>query len=66
MRDIPKSIFITGTDTGVGKTVVSAALSFLLKKKGKKVGVIKPFQTGTDLDVLTDVEFIFKVLNEDY
>lgn len=39
-------IFITGTDTGVGKTVVTAALALHLKKCGVSVGVMKPIETG--------------------
>lgn len=39
-------IFITGTDTGVGKTLVSAALALHLKKRGLSVGVMKPIETG--------------------
>jgi dethiobiotin synthetase len=41
-----KGIFITGTDTGVGKTIVSAATIRLLIKKGIKVGAMKPIETG--------------------
>jgi dethiobiotin synthetase len=41
-----KAIFITGTDTGVGKTVFAAALARLLKKRGINVGVMKPVTTG--------------------
>jgi dethiobiotin synthetase len=40
-------IFITGTDTGVGKTLVAAALALHLKKRGLSVGVMKPIETGT-------------------
>jgi dethiobiotin synthetase len=42
-----RAIFVTGTDTGVGKTVVSSALSafFSLRKK-MSVGVMKPFEAG--------------------
>ena len=40
------SFFITGTDTGVGKTVIAAALAAILKKKGIDVGVMKPVATG--------------------
>ena len=29
------SFFITGTDTGVGKTVIAGALAAVLKKKGQ-------------------------------
>jgi dethiobiotin synthetase len=39
-------IFITGTDTGVGKTLVTAALALHLKKRGLTVGVMKPIETG--------------------
>ena len=41
-----RGIFITGTDTGVGKTLVSAALALALKKQGCTVGVMKPIETG--------------------
>ncbi len=40
------SFFITGTDTGVGKTVIAGALAAVLKKKGIDVGVMKPVATG--------------------
>lgn len=40
------SLFVTGTDTGVGKTVIAAALAAVLKKKGTDVGVMKPVATG--------------------
>ncbi len=39
-------VFITGTDTGVGKTLVAAALALHLKKRGLSVGVMKPIETG--------------------
>ena len=39
-------VFITGTDTGVGKTLVTAALAFHFKKCGLAVGVMKPVETG--------------------
>lgn len=41
-----KSYFITGTDTGVGKTSVTAALAVCIKKLGVNVGVMKPIATG--------------------
>lgn len=41
-----KSIFITGTDTGVGKTIASAALAMLLRRMGHSVGVMKPVTSG--------------------
>lgn len=39
-------LFITGTDTGVGKTVVGCALAELLRARGVEVGVMKPIETG--------------------
>lgn len=39
-------LFITGTDTGVGKTFFTCALAALLRSYGYKVGVIKPAETG--------------------
>lgn len=41
-----KGVFITGTDTGVGKTVVSCALARGLRAAGIDVGVMKPVETG--------------------
>ncbi len=43
-----KKFFITATDTGAGKTVVTFVLGVLLKAKGYKVGVIKPVQCAGD------------------
>lgn len=39
-------VFVTGTDTGVGKTVVTAALARYLSRRGTDVGVMKPVETG--------------------
>ena len=41
-----KGIFITGTDTGVGKTVAAAAIARLLRNRGIDVGVMKPVTSG--------------------
>ncbi|TSK08120.1 MAG: dethiobiotin synthase [Geobacter sp.] len=41
-----KSIFITGTDTGVGKTIASATIAMLLRRMGHSVGVMKPVTSG--------------------
>ncbi len=45
-----KGIFITGTDTGVGKTAVAAALAWAWRSRGVDVGVMKPVQSGGDDD----------------
>jgi len=43
---VSRGIFVTGTDTGVGKTIVAAALARLLRQKGINVGVLKPVTSG--------------------
>ena len=45
-----QGIFITGTDTGVGKTFVACALAAQLRASGYRVGVMKPAETGCALD----------------
>jgi dethiobiotin synthetase len=42
----PSAFGVTGTDTGVGKTVVAAALAAALAHRGLRVGVLKPVETG--------------------
>lgn len=42
------ALFVTGTDTGVGKTTVTAALARYLSGTGLKVGVMKPLETGVE------------------
>ncbi len=42
-----KGIFITGTDTGVGKTFVSVGLIKALKERGHSVCPVKPLETGS-------------------
>jgi len=42
-----ESLFITGTDTDVGKTYVTAGLAVTLRKMGIDVGIMKPFAAGT-------------------
>jgi len=39
-------LFVTGTDTGVGKTAVAGGLAAILRRRGLRVGVLKPVQTG--------------------
>ncbi|HIB53211.1 MAG TPA: dethiobiotin synthase [Nitrospirales bacterium] len=44
-----RGLFITGTDTGVGKTVVACALATRLRSQGRDVGVMKPVLTGANM-----------------
>src|SRR4051794_18658109 len=39
-------LFITGTDTGVGKTVIAGAIAADFRRRGKRVAVCKPIATG--------------------
>jgi len=39
-------IFVTGTDTGVGKTVVAAGIAGAMRRDGIDVGIMKPIATG--------------------
>jgi len=43
-----RGILVTGTDTGVGKTLITAALAKVLSRRQLKVGVMKPVETGID------------------
>jgi len=43
------SIFVTGTDTGVGKTLISVALIELLQQQGLKVAGMKPIASGCEM-----------------
>lgn len=58
-------IFISGTDTGVGKTIVAAGLVLALKQRGLNVGYMKPVESGCPvLDgevVPQDVRFVREV-----
>jgi dethiobiotin synthetase len=44
-----KGIFVTGTDTGVGKTWVTAGIAGALIRRGHSLGVWKPAQSGVQL-----------------
>lgn len=46
LKHSKKGILITATDTGAGKTVITALLGLYLKAKGYETGVLKPVETG--------------------
>jgi dethiobiotin synthetase len=50
--------FITGTDTGVGKTVAAAVLAHRAKQDGKLVRYVKPAQTGVARGGKGDADFV--------
>jgi dethiobiotin synthetase len=43
-----RGVFVTGTDTGAGKSVVAAALCAALAARGERVAAFKPAVTGLD------------------
>jgi dethiobiotin synthetase len=43
-----RGVFVTGTDTGVGKTVVAAAVCAALRARGERVAAWKPVVTGVE------------------
>jgi dethiobiotin synthetase len=43
-----RGLFVTGTDTGVGKTVLAASMLAALRHRGERVAAFKPVLTGTD------------------
>ncbi len=53
--------FISGTDTGVGKTLVTGSIARALVQSGKKVGVLKPCETGCRIqgDGLVPADAVF-------
>jgi dethiobiotin synthetase len=57
-----KGLFITGTDTGVGKTLITSGIACILRRQGLKVGVFKPVATGCRIEmnelVSRDSEFL--------
>ncbi|MFH1624631.1 MAG: dethiobiotin synthase [Pseudomonadota bacterium] len=64
-----RGVFVTGTDTEVGKTVVAAGLAGALKARGIDVGVMKPIATGATRTrnglISNDVRFLLKSIECD-
>ena len=60
-----QGFFITGTDTGVGKTVTTACLLSLYRKHRLNVGVMKPIETGVDPECSSsansDAKFLLEI-----
>jgi dethiobiotin synthetase len=55
-------LFVTGTDTGVGKTVVTAALAVARQAAGGSPYVIKPAQTGVSPDEPGDLDEVRRLV----
>jgi len=64
-----KGLFITGTDTGVGKTLVAGAIAKILADRGFKVGVFKPIATGCYIAweglITSDTKFLAHCANSE-
>lgn len=58
-------VIITGTDTGVGKTVVTAAIAAAASSVGLRVAVVKPAQTGTATGEESDVDVVRRLAGPD-
>ncbi len=56
---------VTGTDTGVGKTVVTAAIAAVGRAAGLRVAVVKPVQTGAGPGEPGDLEEIRRLSGVD-
>jgi len=64
-----KGLFIAGTGTGVGKTLIAGAIAKILTDNGQKVGVFKPIAIGCNRHwegmVSCDTEFLANCANSD-
>ncbi|UCE79966.1 MAG: dethiobiotin synthase [Nitrospiraceae bacterium] len=58
---MPKGFFVTGTDTGVGKTIIAGALIKAIQFLGHTTGGMKPVESGCSLegDVLIPLDGMF-------
>ena len=65
-----QSLFITGTDTDIGKTYVTAGLAASFYEMGIDIGVMKPFAAGTaqkngfkseDLEILSRANDVLSI-----
>ena len=71
-RNMDNGVFVTGTDTEIGKTVITAGLISALQDEGYDIGGMKPFQSGSYIEngelLAHDVEFILRHtnINDDY
>ncbi|ASW57531.1 dethiobiotin synthase [Plantactinospora sp. KBS50] len=54
-------MLVTGTDTGVGKTITTAAIAAAAQAAGLRVAVVKPGQTGTATGEPDDVETVTRL-----
>ena len=60
-----RGCFVAGTDTGVGKTHVAAAISKALADSGEQVSAYKPVVSGTDDPGPRDHELLAQITGQD-
>jgi dethiobiotin synthetase len=60
-----RCLIVAGTDTEVGKTVVTAALAALARDRGERVAVLKPVQTGVEPGEPGDLEEVRRLAGVD-
>lgn len=62
---LPHVVVVTGTSTDVGKTVATAALAVMLRRRGASVAVVKPLQTGVGPDENGDLAEVRRLVGPD-
>jgi dethiobiotin synthetase len=62
---VARGLFVTGTGTEVGKTVVAATIARTLAGEGLRVAVFKPAVTGLDEGIETDHELLRRASGSD-
>jgi len=60
-RSLPRVLVVTGTNTGVGKTIATAALAVALRARGLRVAVAKPTQTGASSEEPGDLQEVCRL-----
>ncbi len=67
---VPTGLFVTGTDTGVGKTAVTSAIVRILRADGIRVGAYKPVASGAERGptgpVWSDAEILHAALDRTF
>ena len=62
---LPAVVVVTGTSTGVGKTVATAALTVMVRRRGARVAVVKPAQTGVLPGEPGDLDEVCRLVGDD-
>ena len=60
-----RGLFVTGTDTGVGKTIATGVVAVSLREQGVNAGVMKPVETGLTAGARSDSDWLMSVAPSD-